>query len=47
MTDERLREEIVQLQEDKEKYQTVAKEALRKSMQDKMDIAKKYHDLEK
>lgn len=47
MTDEKLREEVTQLQDDKEKYQTIAKEALQKAMQEKMDIVKKYQDLEK
>lgn len=47
MTDEKLREEVTQLYDDKEKYQTVAKEALRKSMQEKMDVLQKYQELEK
>jgi len=47
MTDDKLKEEIAQLYEDKEKYQSVAKEALRKAMQEKMDVVKKYQDLER
>ncbi len=47
MTDEKLREQVTQLHEDKEKYQTIAKEALWKSMQEKMDVLKKCHELEK
>jgi hypothetical protein len=47
MTDDKLREQVTKLHQDKEKYQTIAKEALRKSMQEKMEVLKKCHDLEK
>lgn len=47
MTDEKLREEVTQLYADKEKYQAVAKEALRKATQDKIDISKRCMELEK
>lgn len=40
-------EEVSQIYADKEKYQTVAKEALRKYMQDKMDISKRCLELER
>lgn len=47
MTDDKLKEEVSQLHDDKEKYQGVAKEALKKALQEKMEISKKYQDIER
>ena len=47
MSEEKLREEVLELLEDKEKYQEAAKEALRKAMTDKVEALKKHQDLER
>ncbi len=47
MSEDKLREEVIELLEDKEKYQEAAKEALRKSMTDKMEAVKKCQELER
>lgn len=47
MTEDKLREEVVQLLQDKEKYQNTAKEALRKAMQEKLEVSKKFKDTER
>ncbi|CAG7831650.1 unnamed protein product, partial [Allacma fusca] len=47
MTDDKLREEVLQLHEDKEKYQIVAKEALRKAAQERMEALKNMNDLQR
>lgn len=47
MSEDKLREEVVQLNSDKEKYQEAAKEALRKSLTDKMEVIKKCQEMER
>ncbi|ODN02007.1 Sarcolemmal membrane-associated protein, partial [Orchesella cincta] len=47
MTEDKLREEVIQLLQDKEKYQNVAKDALRKAMHEKLDVTKKFKDTER
>lgn len=47
MTEDKLREEVIQLLQDKEKYQSVAKDALRKAMTEKLEVAKKFKDAER
>jgi len=47
MSEDKLREEVVQLNADKENYQEAAKEALRKSLTDKIEVIKKCQDLER
>ena len=47
MTDDKLREEVLQLHNDKEKYQIVAKEALRKAAQERMEAVKGMQDLQR
>jgi len=47
MTEDKLREEVIQLLQDKEKYQNVAKDALRKAMHEKLEVTKKFKDTER
>merc|ERR1711976_186129 len=46
-TEETLRLELVALQEDKFKYETTAKESLRKVLQEKLDAVRKLSNLER
>lgn len=45
--EDKLREELRKLQEDKEQYQGAAKETLRKVLQEKLDAVQKFQDLER
>ncbi|ELU00737.1 hypothetical protein CAPTEDRAFT_118963 [Capitella teleta] len=46
-TEETLKQELVALQEDKFKYETTAKESLRKVLEEKLEAVRKLSDLEK
>ncbi|XP_067124660.1 sarcolemmal membrane-associated protein-like isoform X2 [Centruroides vittatus] len=45
-SDDKVREEIIKLQEEKDKYQNIAKESLRKVLQEKLEAIRKVQDLE-
>lgn len=45
-TDEKLREEIARLHEERDRYQDTAKESLRKVLQEKLEAVRKVQDLE-
>ncbi|CAG7722271.1 unnamed protein product [Allacma fusca] len=47
MTEDKQRDEVLHLHEDKEKYQIAAKEALRKAAQDRMEALKSMNDLQR
>jgi len=47
MNEDKLRDEVLNLQEDKEKYQNAAKEALQNALQEKMELIAKKAMLEK
>ncbi|KAG1699345.1 Sarcolemmal membrane-associated protein [Nymphon striatum] len=44
--EDKVREEIIKLQNDKDLYQTSAKESLRKALQEKLEAVRKHQDLE-
>ncbi|XP_064607260.1 sarcolemmal membrane-associated protein-like isoform X11 [Liolophura sinensis] len=46
-SEDTLRQELVALQEDKHKYETTAKESLRRVLQEKLDAVRKLSDLER
>ncbi|KAG8185736.1 hypothetical protein JTE90_000722 [Oedothorax gibbosus] len=46
VTDEKLKDDVVKLQEDKDKYQIAAKESLKKVLQEKLEAVQKVQDLE-
>lgn len=46
VTEEKLREDISKLQDEKEKYQNAAKESLKKVLQEKLEAIRKVQDLE-
>ncbi|EEC09797.1 conserved hypothetical protein, partial [Ixodes scapularis] len=45
-TDDKLREEIARLQEERDRYQNSAKESLRKALQEKLEAVRRVQDLE-
>lgn len=45
-TDDKLREEITRLQEERDRYQNSAKESLRKALQEKLEAVRRVQDLE-
>lgn len=45
-TEEKLKEDVLKLQEDKDKYQAAAKESLKKVLQEKLEAIRKVQDLE-
>lgn len=47
MTEDKMREEVKRLMEDKEEYQIQAKDALKTALNDKMDMVKKCQEVEK
>merc|ERR1711972_344194 len=47
ITEEKLQEEIIKLQEDKNEYQNTAKESLRKVLQEKLEATQKVDDLQR
>ncbi|KFM77362.1 Sarcolemmal membrane-associated protein, partial [Stegodyphus mimosarum] len=46
VTEEKLKDDVIKLQEDKDKYQMAAKESLRKVLQEKLEAIRKVQDLE-
>ncbi|XP_035215099.1 sarcolemmal membrane-associated protein-like, partial [Stegodyphus dumicola] len=46
VTEEKLKDDVIKLQEDKDKYQMAAKESLRKVLQEKLEAVRKVQDLE-
>ncbi|XP_054708040.1 sarcolemmal membrane-associated protein-like [Uloborus diversus] len=46
VTEEKLKDDVVKLQEDKDKYQIAAKESLKKVLQEKLEAIRKVQDLE-
>ncbi|CAL1273219.1 unnamed protein product [Larinioides sclopetarius] len=46
VTEEKLKDDVLKLQEDKDKYQMAAKESLRKILQEKLDAIRKVQELE-
>ncbi|XP_015907081.1 sarcolemmal membrane-associated protein [Parasteatoda tepidariorum] len=46
VTEEKLKDDVVKLQEDKDKYQLAAKESLKKVLQEKLEAIRKIQDLE-
>ncbi|XP_046617769.1 sarcolemmal membrane-associated protein [Neodiprion virginianus] len=46
-TEDKIRNELVKLQEDKAQYQTAAKEALQKILQEKLEVTQKFANLER
>uniref|UniRef100_A0A915ICW6 Sarcolemmal membrane-associated protein n=1 Tax=Romanomermis culicivorax TaxID=13658 RepID=A0A915ICW6_ROMCU len=47
MNEDKLREQIIQLQEEKEKYELSGKEALRRALQEKMEAVQRLSDVER
>ncbi|GFR04719.1 sarcolemmal membrane-associated protein [Trichonephila clavata] len=46
VTEEKLKDDVIKLQEDKDKYQLAAKESLRKILQEKLEAIRKVQELE-
>ncbi|GFS92919.1 sarcolemmal membrane-associated protein [Nephila pilipes] len=46
VTEEKLKDDVIKLQEDKDKYQMAAKESLRKILQEKLEAIRKVQELE-
>ncbi|GIY98963.1 sarcolemmal membrane-associated protein [Caerostris extrusa] len=46
VTEEKLKDDVIKLQEDKDKYQIAAKESLKKILQEKLEAIRKVQDLE-